>query len=108
MSTLINHDNLKFVNRSMASRIYVQNKPALTDPIMDKLTIIAIPKEDNKSFEVGQKLTAFSAYSRKVFQNITFTIFDDLNLELLNEYRKIDTDKYDYFAVIHDSEFTLH
>jgi hypothetical protein len=99
---LINHDNLKFINRSRATRIYVNNKPDLNDPIIDNLNVIAIPHEDNHNFKVGDTLTACSLYSNTIFQNITFFIFDSINLYLLNEYRHIDTSKFSYFAVIHN------
>lgn len=104
---LINHDNLTYINRSRATRIYLDNKPNLLDPVMDNIYIIAIPHKDNDNFQVGDTLTACSKYSNTVFQNKTFTIFSNIDIELLYEYRNINTQKYAYFAVI-ENEYTIH
>lgn len=103
----INHDNLQFVNRSRATRIYLDNKPNLLDPIIDNIYIIAIPHSDNDNFQLGDTLTAYSKYSGTVFQNKTFTIFANIDMQLLFEYRHINTNKYAYFAVI-ENQNTIH
>ncbi len=103
---LINHDNLRFLNRSRATRIYLDNKPNLLDPVMDDIYIIAIPHKDNHNFQLGDTLTAYSEYSGTIFQNKTFTIFANIDMELLFECRNINTQKYAYFAVIEN--YSIH
>lgn len=98
---LINYDDLKFVNRDRATRIYLDNKPNLLDPIMNNIYIISIPHKDNDNFQLGDKLTAYSKYSNTIFQNRTFTIFSNIDMQLLHECRHINTKKYSYFAVIY-------
>lgn len=49
------------------------------------------------SYKVGDKVYPHSGYSQRLFSSYTHEIIDEVNLELLDENRGIDTEKYSYW-----------
>jgi hypothetical protein len=105
---LLNVDDLKYIAQRRAAKLYLKNlKLDLLDPRVEKLEIIQIPKIHSEHFKIGDLLIRSSDYSAKIFYYMeTHTIIDEVNIEELNENRKIDSEKYAYLAII-PTEFML-
>jgi uncharacterized protein YqkB len=96
----INADNIKnCINFSRITRIYLKNKEISHNDLPEDLLIIEIPKSEDLDFKIGDKLIYCSHYTKTFFDKHLYQIFDDVNLDELNENREIDKDKFKYIII---------
>lgn len=102
---LLNVDHSKtygFVAQRRQARMYLQNlKLSLTDPSVEKLSVMKLPKSFAEKVNVGDTLVPCSDYSGKVlYQSKTYKVVDTVDTDELYENHNVNLEDCHYLAVL--------
>lgn len=94
-------DTYGFVVQRRQARMYLHNlKISLNDPILEKLSVMKIPKSFAEKINIGDTLLPCSDYSGKVlYQSKTYKVVDTVDTDLLYENHNINLQDCHYLAV---------